>query len=166
MKFREKVDVIDAFEADIVVVPEAENLDRLAKADLSRYPNRRWIGDIPFKGLLVMSTAEYPFTILPEYDESFRFILPLKIGGDADLTLLAVWTQRDVKNHYTVDLMNAIKAYREHLDRAAIIGDFNSNAIWDHLHKRAVTHTQVVERLESLGIVSAYHVLNHERQGE
>ena len=53
-----------------------------------------------------MSKAAYPTSILPDYDESLRYILPLRVGGvGADLTLLAAWTQRDARSHYTVDLI-------------------------------------------------------------
>lgn len=165
MKFREKVDVIAPLDADIVVVPESENLERLASADLSAWPHRHWLGDIPFKGLLVMSKLEYPLTVLENYDDSLRYILPLKIGGNADLTLLAVWTQRDARGHYTVDLMTAIDRYLDVESDAIVIGDLNSNSIWDNLHRRAVTHTQIVEKLESLGIRSAYHHVTGEAQG-
>ena len=166
MKFRAKVDFIAPFDADVVIVPESENLERLADADLSSWPHRHWIGDIPFKGLLVMSKPEYPLSVLDDYDESLRYILPLKIGGDANLTLLAAWTQRDERGHYTVDLMTAIDRYLDDNGDAVVIGDFNSNAIWDSYHRRAVTHTQIVERLESVGVLSVYHHLSRETQGE
>ncbi len=167
MRFRDKVDVVAGFDPDVVVIPESENLDRLQVADLSHWPHRQWIGDIPFKGLLVMSKAEYPISRLPAYDDSLRYILPLRVGGTADLTLLACWTQRDAKGHYTVDLMAAIDRYLgTAFCDAVVIGDMNSNAIWDGLHRRAVTHTQIVERLEQQGMRSAYHHLTGESQGE
>lgn len=165
MKFREKVDVIAPLDADIVVIPESENLERLSSADLSAWPNRHWIGDIPFKGLLVMAKPGYELTVLDSYDEKLRYILPFKIRGAADATLLAVWTQRDSRGHYTVDLMNAIDRYLRDDEPAVVIGDFNSNAIWDNLHRRAVTHTQIVEKLEGMGVRSAYHHLSGEPQG-
>ena len=167
MKFREKVKFIAPFEPDIVVVLEAENLERLAGADLSAWPHRHWVGDIPFKGLLVMSKAAYPLSVFPDYDESLRYILPLRVGGvGADLTLLAAWTQRDARGHYTVDPMGAINRYLgDHDGPAILIGDLNSNAMWDGNHRRAVTHTQIVKRLEALGMVSVYHLTKAETQG-
>ncbi|HJW08314.1 MAG TPA: hypothetical protein VJ483_01695, partial [Holophagaceae bacterium] len=41
------------------------------------------------------------------------------------------------------------------------LGDFNSNAIWDHEHPADRNHSAVVARLKSHGLVSAYH---HQRQ--
>jgi exodeoxyribonuclease-3 len=38
-----------------------------------------------------------------------------------------------------------------------MMGDFNSNAIWNKEHPSAVNHEAMVERLRKLGLVSAYH---------
>lgn len=137
--FRDKWEYLDAFGPDLMVVPEAEEPARLPAALLERYPNHHSIGDVPFKGLLVMSTADCPFTILPDYDESLKLILPLEVGGSADLTLLAVWTQKNAKGNYTADLMDAIDAYEEHLEHAVIIGDFNSSVVLDQPRSARVT---------------------------
>jgi endonuclease/exonuclease/phosphatase family metal-dependent hydrolase len=46
-----------------------------------------------------------------------------------------------------------------------VIGDFNSNTIWDS-HYRELSHSQLVAKLGGLGLVSAYHTLRHELQGQ
>jgi hypothetical protein len=38
-----------------------------------------------------------------------------------------------------------------------LIGDFNSNAIWDDKHRRAVSHSDIVTWLAERDIVSLYH---------
>lgn len=166
MKFRDKVDVIAPYDADIVVVPESERRERLASADLSAWPHREWIGDLDHKGLLVMSKEQYPFSVLESYDESLRYILPLKFEGAGDLMLLAVWTQRDPGGHYLPGLAEAIERYLPETGDAVVIGDFNSNTIWDHLHRRSVTHSRIVQRLDEAGLVSVYHHLTGEAQGK
>ena len=45
------------------------------------------------------------------------------------------------------------------------IGDFNSNTIWDKLH-REHSHSQLVEKLGGFRLVSAYHTLRGEIQGQ
>jgi hypothetical protein len=166
MKFREKVGFLAPLDADIVIVAEAEDLTRLAPADLSAWPHRQWVGDIPHKGLLVMSKPAYPLSILPNYDHALRYILPLAVGGlGTDLKLLAAWTQRDRKGHHTVDLSVAIDRYlQDSSGQAIVMGDLNSNAAWDALHRRAVTHTQVVDQLAGMDMVSVYHYLTGEAQ--
>lgn len=38
-----------------------------------------------------------------------------------------------------------------------MLGDFNSNAIWNKEHPVGLNHAAMVERLRQLGLVSAYH---------
>ena len=46
-----------------------------------------------------------------------------------------------------------------------IIGDFNSNSIWDSNHDKR-NHSAVVSQLKEIGLVSAYHIENEEKQGK
>jgi exonuclease III len=52
-----------------------------------------------------------------------------------------------------------------HKKPCVIIGDWNSNKIFDHI-KRVGTHTEVVDFLKSGGIVSAYHTYFNEEHGQ
>lgn len=51
-------------------------------------------------------------------------------------------------------------------------GDFNSNSIWNHEHKTKDANgddknqTNMNLKLENSGLVSAYHYLNDEEQGQ
>src|ERR1035438_9616615 len=46
-----------------------------------------------------------------------------------------------------------------------ILGDFNSNTMWDREHPGA-SHTDLVKRLDNLGLVSAYHSHFSEKHGQ
>ncbi len=46
-----------------------------------------------------------------------------------------------------------------------IVGDFNSNTIWDKKH-RASNHSNVVKLLEDKGIISLYHLYHKQVQGK
>jgi exodeoxyribonuclease-3 len=46
-----------------------------------------------------------------------------------------------------------------------LVGDFNSNAIWDKKH-RVGNHSHVVKRLEDKNIFSCYHIHHKQTQGK
>jgi endonuclease/exonuclease/phosphatase family metal-dependent hydrolase len=46
-----------------------------------------------------------------------------------------------------------------------LLGDFNSNTIWDAEHPSDRSHSALVRYLEGLGLVSAYHSRYEEVQG-
>lgn len=164
--FRKKWEYLDAFGADLMVVPEAEEPARLPTELLERYPHHLWVGDIPYKGLLVMATAAYPLRVLDAYDPAHRYVLPVEVGGSSPITLMAVWSQRDKQRTYTEHLWHALHAYESRMTgRTVVIGDCNANTIWDKDHRRDVTHTQIVSWLAERGLESAYHHLTRESQG-
>ncbi len=165
MAFRKKWEYLYSFAPDVMVVPEAEEPARLPAELLERYPYALWVGDIPFKGLLVMAHADYPLSVMDAHNPQHRYVLPVAIGGQDPLNLLAIWTQRD-KRTYSEHLWHALHDYEPLLDgRSVVIGDFNANTIWDADHRRDVSHTQNVEWLNSHGLESAYHHLSGEAQG-
>ena len=47
-----------------------------------------------------------------------------------------------------------------------MLGDFNSNAIWDTHHPSDLNHSSMVQRLKAHGLVSAYHHFRSEPQGQ
>jgi exonuclease III len=46
-----------------------------------------------------------------------------------------------------------------------LIGDFNSNTIWDYKKHRLVSHAGVVKQLGNKGIFSTYHFHHKQTQG-
>lgn len=165
--FRKKWEYVDAYRPDLIVVPEAESIERQPDALLDRYPYRAWVGDNPSKGLLVLGSDARPFSIHEAYNPEHRYVLPLRVAGALDLVLIGVWTQRDKGVGYTQHLSQALEEYeplfRKH---SIVIGDFNANKMWDPEHRRDVTHSENVQWLEDHGLVSVYHSLTGEPQGE
>ena len=53
----------------------------------------------------------------------------------------------------------------KYAENTILIGDFNSNAIWDKKHGKR-NHSIVVNELKQINIVSAYHLFNKEEMGK
>jgi endonuclease/exonuclease/phosphatase family metal-dependent hydrolase len=51
------------------------------------------------------------------------------------------------------------------MEDTIIVGDFNSNKIWDRKH-RECNHSEVVRELSEIGVVSLYHEKYKVAQGE
>jgi len=51
-------------------------------------------------------------------------------------------------------------------DNLIILGDFNSNAIWDNDSPKEYTHSDMIDILEKHEFISVYHSLNDEQHGK
>lgn len=140
---------------DVAVVPEAAQPPPSAWS-----AHCDWFGDNPSKGVAVMARPPYAVRRLPERDGVPSFIVPYAVEGPLSFTLLAVWTKaNDNAGKYIRAAAHAIDAYEDLFAAGPVVmmGDFNSNAIWDSLHPATANHSSVVARLDRHGLVSAYH---------
>ena len=162
MAFRKKADLILAEKPDILVVPECEHPDKLKFTDEVPKPSDIfWYGTNQNKGLGVFSYGSYKFKLLDEHDPNIKTIIPLAVtGGSFDFILLAIWAynSQDKDFNYIGQVWKAIHHYESLLNHRNIIlaGDFNSNVIWDKLHRKS-NHSMVIEKLKTLNIFSTYH---------
>ena len=169
--FRKKNEQILTLNPDILVVPECENEEKLKFGKLTPKPNSFiWHGDSPNKGLAVFSYSDYELELLDIFNPKFRFILPIKASrADEEFILFAVWAMDDKENYrerYIGQIWLAINYYESLLSSSCVlIGDFNSNKIWD-TKDRVANHTDVVDFLRKKRIHSSYHLQEGEEQGE
>lgn len=96
-------------------------------------------------------------------------IIPIAVtGGSIDFNLFAIWANNpaDQEGHYIEQIWKAIHYYDALLTntKTILIGDFNSNKIWDNQHKEK-SHSSVVKLLEDKGIFSTYHLHHKQTQG-
>ena len=130
-------------------------------------PGLLWFGDNPKKGISMFARAPYTLSAIPQDVTVPRYVIPIKVSGPTEFTLLAVWTLNDKPHQYIRAVAKALEAYNLLLRNAPAVamGDFNSNAIWDGDHPADSNHSSVVERMTKLKLVSAYHSVRGEEHG-
>ena len=160
-KFREKFSLLKDLDADILVIQECENPQRYPKSDYESFSeNFIWIGENQNKGLGIFARKE--ISISNNNWDSFclRNFISVRVNNEFDV--LAVWACSPyIEEYFIYQAINFHKYTKE----MVIIGDFNSNAIWDKKHSPR-DHSAVVNQLNDIGLVSAYHTVNKEFQGK
>lgn len=159
--FRKKYDKILELDADIYVIQECELLDGIKGKLKNIVSNGIWEKGANKKGVLVFSTKNISLEKQEWDNYGMRVFIPILVNKS--FTLVAVWTTKPayIEEFYIWQLVNAKRINKE----LVIIGDFNSNAVWDKGHSER-GHIKVVEMLKGKGLVSAYHFLTGEKQGE
>ena len=176
MRFREEYKLIFPMNPDIIVIQECEDLKTINFDLFSNTPSDiYWIGDNPKKGLGVITFNDFKISLYEDYDNSYKYILPLEISkNNIIFNLIGVWTQmvgkhnKDHKN-YIRQVILSMEKYDSFIkpDNTIIIGDFNSNLKWEKPYKHIDNdHKYVVEELQKKGIESSYHYHFKEEQGD
>jgi exodeoxyribonuclease-3 len=171
MAYRKKAGLIALQKPDIAIIPECEEPDKLKFAASIPLPNNvLWYGRNKNKGLGVFSYSDYTFQLSKDHNPDFQAILPIIVKNKRSrFMLFAIWANNpmDKKNQYIGQVWKAINYYSRMLKnkKTLLIGDFNSNTIWDK-PRRAGNHSTVVEYLKKKGIHSTYHKFFKQMQGK
>lgn len=170
--FRKKNERILSHSPDIMVVAECEHPDKLKFGKLTPKPSGYlWFGDNPNKGLAVFSYSDYSLKVMDLYDPQYRYVIPIEVtSGGVSYIMFAVWAMGNPKEpdkSYIGQVWLAMNHYKDLLNEESVIliGDFNSNAIWDR-KARVGNHTDVVNLLANEGIHSLYHRSSQTLHGE
>jgi exodeoxyribonuclease-3 len=170
MAFRKKAEHILPFQPDILVVPECEHPDKLLFPKKLRQPTSIfWFGKNRNKGLGVCAYNNFKLELHPSHDARFETILPLSVSnGVQEFTLFAIWANNptDPDGQYVTQVWKAIQHYDDLIrgTNTILLGDFNSNTIWDKPRRKG-NHSDVVKKLEEKNIHSAYHRFHRQTQG-
>jgi exodeoxyribonuclease-3 len=170
MAFRKKADHILAHQPDILIVPECEHPDKLKfNTDTLKPTDTIWFGENKNKGIGIFSYSNFRFRLMRNHDPELKMIIPIAVtGGYFDFTLYAIWANNpnDPDGQYVEQVWKAIHHYDRKIKnkRTMLIGDFNSNTIWDRKYREG-NHSNVVKRLAKKGIFSCYHLHYQQEQG-
>ncbi|CAN5368273.1 endonuclease/exonuclease/phosphatase family protein [soil metagenome] len=171
MAFRKKASSILALKPDILIIPECECPQKLNfEEGLIKPTNILWFGNNQHKGLGIFSYGNYRLKPIKDHNESIKMVVPIAVsGGDYNFSLFAIWANNpaDPDGQYVEQIWKALSQYKSKIKstRTMLIGDFNSNTIWDR-KSRIGNHSTVVEVLESKKILSTYHLLHKQIQGK
>lgn len=171
MAFRKKSEFLQKYNPDIVIVPECENIEKLIFNKDLKVPNDIiWYGNNQNKGLGVFSYSDYRFKLLECHNPEYKNILPIIVsGGKFEFLLFAIWANNpaDKDGAYITQVWKALNYYENLLsnEKIILIGDFNSNTIWDK-PRRQGNHSTVVQKLEGKNIFSTYHHYFKQIQGK
>jgi exodeoxyribonuclease-3 len=182
---RKKVSELDALDADVLIVQECENPAESTPAYRDWAGNYLWKGLSKNKGIGVfprknnkVSEAKWSgsFDIAGMgsknpathwQTEDLELFLPFTLNSK--YTLLGVWTKGGDNKafNYIGQLWKYLQIHKTELSsqKSLVLGDFNSNAIWDK-SDCWWNHSDVVAELLEIGIQSVYHSLRVESPGE
>lgn len=159
--FDRKLSLLQELSPDIAVVQEC---GKPATEDLPFL----WFGDNPRQGITLLANNGYRIDPLPQIPELPPYTIPLQVSGTREFLLLAVWSKRHPTYPYIEGVVRAVEEYRGLItcQPTVLVGDLNSNAIWDHHHPPLYNHSALVQLLAELGLVSSYHTFFGEEHGE
>ncbi len=166
-KFREKIQRFSPYTFDVLVVQECE----WTELAIERYRDAGWhgcwLGENRHKGLGVFVPLEVSITSLDWGIDECRYFLPVQLASG--LTVVGVWAMGGASKRlaYAGQVARFLERHGERLRAgpSVLIGDLNSNAIWDTRHKSA-NHSCNDARLNSLGLRSLYHAQRGEQNGQ
>jgi exonuclease III len=170
MAFRKKWDSVMRYNPDILIIQECEHESKYKPSELIPNCNQfLWHGENPNKGIGIFTFNDFQIQLSESYNNEYRYIIPLKVSGPIEINLFAIWAMPDKENtlkSYVGQIWQAINYYqKEVLADSILIGDWNSNVIWDK-DRRIGNHSEIVDLLGNYGIVSLYHELRKEKQGQ
>jgi len=171
MAFRKKAALVHKFKPDILVIPECEHPEKMIFDNENLKPNSwLWFGSNQNKGLGIFAYGDLKFKVHRKHNPELKTIIPITVSNNTGIrfTLFAIWAYNplDPDGTYVTQVWKAVNHYGRLLRRkqTLLIGDFNSNTIWD-LPRREGNHSTVVKLLEKKGIHSTYHRHFNQEQG-
>jgi len=182
--FRNKLKHVSALTADIILIQECENPNEFGDEYKNWAGDYLWKGENKNKGIGVFAKNGYKISelnwngtfeikindfksiSLKWLSSDLKLFLPFMVNDK--FTFLGVWTkgkQSEVFG-YIGQFWKYLRIHKNQLanDDTIILGDFNSNSIWDKTD-RWWNHSDVIADLSAMNIESIYHNQFGEAQG-
>jgi exodeoxyribonuclease III len=162
MAFRKKAVTILQHKPDLLIVQECEHPGKITFAgELAPPTDILWFGKNVNKGLAIFSYSGFRLKLHRSHNEDLQLVVPIKISkGPISFMLYAIWANNpgDPDGQYVTQVWKALHHYGRHISKknTILIGDFNSNTIWDR-PRREGNHSTVVQHLAKKSIHSVYH---------
>jgi endonuclease/exonuclease/phosphatase family metal-dependent hydrolase len=109
-------------------------------------PGVCWFGANRHQGVAVLARKPYSVSPLPEVPDAPKYVVPFSVKGPVSFTLFAVWTLGNQDLRYVRAATAAIDLYRQAFESGPVVvmGDFNSNAIWNAENPAHLNHSALV----------------------
>lgn len=170
LALRRKVSYVNTCMPDIAVIQECEKPEKISFRHKGlQLTDSLWVGPNKNIGIGIFAFNGYKLELFPQYDESLKWIIPVRVRGKENFNLLGVWAVNnplDRRASYIGQVYLALQKYADLLGEPTIlVGDFNSSIIWDDI-PRVGNHSTVLELLARHNIFSTYHIYYGEEQGK
>lgn len=148
---------------DIAVIQESPHPDNLGKDLL--YENALWVGKEMKSGLgvsVLSFSQDYQLILLVD-EVKYEWIVPIRVTGKENFTLIAVWAKRMPGSSYGKVLYSALHEYERIIQNGPVIimGDFNLDKKVPSSYS-GIGYEKIMDKLESYGLVSCYHSITME----
>ncbi|WP_299780488.1 endonuclease/exonuclease/phosphatase family protein [uncultured Formosa sp.] len=164
-KFKE----LENLNADILFIQECENPQVSKHQDYKDWANNYiWIGDNKNKGICFFAKPEFKLDKLNwsniYEDHAVKYFLPVLLNNN--IKLVGVWAHSNNSPTfgYIGQFWKYLQINKDNFKDAVVLGDFNSNKIWDKWD-RWWNHSDVLNELNSIKLESVYHRFYLEEQG-
>lgn len=183
--FRKKYEIFSPEKFDVLVIQECENLNRVREKTFLKWLenwNYLWVGErsgigvfskksiklnqLDWSGSYTIKGISNGSPALNWKSDQLQCFLPFRIENK--YTFLGVWTKRNSSHFsYIGQFWKYLQIHKQDLtdDNMLILGDFNSNSMWDK-KDRWWNHSDVVRELNQININSLYHHQFGEEQGQ
>jgi exonuclease III len=163
---RKKFEQLGKLKGDIYVIQECEDPQQCSDERYKSWAaNYIWVGDNKNKGLGVFCKTQMQVSLNEWESNDAKYFISIKINDSFDL--VAVWNQRNSSRTYRYigQFWKYLQVNKDKMTNCLVLGDFNSNKIWDK-KPRICNHSDVVRELDEIGIRSLYHEFFNEEQGK
>lgn len=152
---------------DIAIIQESFHPSDFNK-DI-KYEDAIWVGEEKKNGLgicVLSLSKDYQLSVLVQ-DVKYEWIVPIKITGKEDFTLIAVWTKRMPGFSYGKVLFSALEEYGSFIKNRPVIimGDFNLDKRVPSSYTGIGGYKKMMDLFEGYGLKSCYHSLSNEEFG-